>query len=171
MVHDPPKNLAKNLEIHLEFFWSTKKHYLIHSPFAIPAKCTSYLSTSFYPHYYHLDQATLISPIYCTSFPNGLPALLPHWYFSKEKLEWSLKKINQIMSPFLRFHRSPPRLLTLMPYMIWTFLTPQLTLVIYIFICLRISNLVPTTWFSQLAPPSLSNAQFSSLQDRLLLIF
>lgn len=54
------------------------------------------------------------------------------------------------MSPSLRLHRSLPCLLTMRPYMIWTFLVPQLTLVIYIFIFLKFSNLVPTTWFSQL---------------------
>lgn len=64
--------------------------------------------------------------------------------------------------------------------MIWTFLTLRLIyiwyiyisyIVIYSFIFLKFSNLVPTTWFSLLAPPSPWNAQSSSLQGRLLLIF
>lgn len=44
MGHDLPNNSAKKLELSLEFFLFLKAHYLIHSLFAIPAKCTSLYS-------------------------------------------------------------------------------------------------------------------------------
>ena len=57
----------------------------------------------------------------------------------------------------------------MMPYVIWTFPNPQLTLAMHIFLFLKPSNLVPTTRCSQLAPPSPCNAQCSSLPVSLLL--
>ena len=127
MVRNPPKSSAKKPELSLEFLLSAKAHSLVHSLFAVPAKSTAELTPSLYPQHHHLEKAPLISPEPRKQFPNGSPAWLPHQAFSREKLKWSLK-INQSMPPPKRCHRSPARLLTRMPSVIWTFPTPQLTL-------------------------------------------
>ena len=95
MVHNLPRNSAKKLELSLEFFLSLKAHLLI--PWLLYLKNGHQISP--------LLSIPLPSPwpgfpnLSGTSFPSGLSALLPYQYFSKEKLEWSLK--NLIKLPWL----------------------------------------------------------------------